>query len=102
MMDDAVGAALLRGHVQRRQHQRGPQVRGHRPPDHTPERNLDYFQDLPETLPYAKELVRREGRRFMFYGIDSNAYRGGNIAIGEITPATLAWLLNQQLSEATP
>ena len=60
---------------------------------------LKGFKDLPAPLPYVKEVVSGQGQRLIFYGIDSNLYRKGNIAVGEITPETLAWL-NQKLAQA--
>ena len=50
MMDDAVGAALLQGHVQRGQHQLGPQVRGHRPTDHAPAPRIQHRTLLLEKV----------------------------------------------------
>ena len=58
-------------------------------------RYLTAFKTLPPALPYAMTRTARNGQSITFYGIDSNAYREGNIAIGEITPSTLPWLSAQ-------
>ena len=57
------------------------------------------FKDLPASLPYVKEVVSGRGQRLIFYGIDSNLYLKGNIAVGQINPGTLAWM-NERLAEA--
>ena len=64
-------------------------------------RYLKAFGGLPAKLPYAVHKRARNGQAIAFYGIDSNDYRKGNIAIGEITPATLAWL-GRQLRDIDP
>jgi 3',5'-cyclic AMP phosphodiesterase CpdA len=58
---------------------------------------LEGFKDLPGPLPYVKEVTSSTGQRLVFYGIDSNLYLKGNIAVGEISPVTLAWL-NESLT----
>jgi 3',5'-cyclic AMP phosphodiesterase CpdA len=58
----------------------------------TPERYLRAFGGLPAAPPYLLRASARNGRRFTFYGIDSNAYGEGNIAVGRVEPATLGWL----------
>ena len=60
---------------------------------------MEGFKDLPGQLPYAREVVSSTGQRVIFYGIDSNLYRKGNIAVGEITFETLGWL-NKKLAQA--
>jgi len=56
------------------------------------DRYLTGFRTLPAEPPYAVTRRARNGQSITFYGIDSNAYRKGNIAIGQITPDTLGWL----------
>lgn len=58
----------------------------------TPELYLASFRDLPSELPYRVDRVARNGRRFIFFGVDSNLYEEGNVALGRISPDTLAWL----------
>jgi predicted phosphodiesterase len=64
-------------------------------------RYLKGFQGLPAKPPYGVTRTARNGRTVVFYGIDSNAYRKGNIAIGEIAPTTLAWL-GRELRDIDP
>lgn len=66
----------------------------------TLERYLKAFGDLPESPPYAIETHARSGQRFIFYGIDSNVYSEGNVAVGKIHPETLGWL-GEQLEKPT-
>src|SRR5262249_49076308 len=64
-----------------------------------PERYLQAFRDLPAPPPFARTLELRR-RRFTFYGIDSNLYEEGNVALGMIPKATFGWL-SDQLSRAS-
>src|SRR5206468_12025633 len=49
------------------------------------------FEQAPGPLNYVT-FVRRNGAALVFFGIDSNEYTEGNVAMGEIDPARLAWL----------
>lgn len=64
--------------------------------DKMQERTLDRyrgaFDDLPAPLPYVRVVPARGGQRFVLFGIDSNLYDRGNIAVGKIDEATVAWL----------
>ena len=53
---------------------------------------LAAFSDLPAEPPYAIQVQSRSGQSLLFFGIDSNLYTRGNIAVGRITPETLAQL----------
>ncbi len=53
---------------------------------------LTGFADLPKEPPYVKEVYGGNQQRLLFYGIDSNLYKEGNISVGEISPQTLARL----------
>lgn len=62
----------------------------------TLERYLSAFGELPAAPPFClKRQIR--GRTFLFFGIDSNLYKEGNIAVGEISASTLGWL-NEELT----
>lgn len=58
-------------------------------------RYLTHFDDLPSKPPYVLEK-RFNGVRFVFYGIDSNLYEEGNVALGKIRTETLAWLAERK------
>lgn len=61
-----------------------------------PIRYSKVFKKYPDTVPYVRIIkIQESNQRFLFYGIDSNLYEEGNIAVGEITPETFAWLSNQ-------
>src|SRR5262249_13387443 len=60
----------------------------------TLERYLSAFWDLPSQPPFVRSIEIR-GMRFLFFGIDSNAYDEGNVGIGEISEATVGWLGEQ-------
>ncbi len=60
--------------------------------ERNPARYLKEFKDLPATPPYVRQRQARNGRKFIFYGIDSNDYTEGNIGVGRIEPEVLAWL----------
>lgn len=54
---------------------------------------LTGFKDLPAAqFPYVKEVTSASGQRLIFYGIDSNLYVKGNIAVGTINQETLGRL----------
>lgn len=57
-----------------------------------PDRYLSAFGNLPCRPPYVKQVLAQNGRQFIFYGIDSNLYSEGNIAVGQVNPPTLGWL----------
>jgi predicted phosphodiesterase len=46
-----------------------------------------------------RKRFREAINSLFFYGIDSNLYEEGNIAIGKVSPATLAWL-GEQLEQS--
>jgi 3',5'-cyclic AMP phosphodiesterase CpdA len=62
----------------------------------TPERYTSAFNDLPAEPPYRFEVSARNGQICRFFGIDSNRYDAGNIAVGRISPQTLAWLSTER------
>ena len=51
MMNDPVGAALSDGHVQRREHQLGAQMRGHRPSHHPAAEHIEHDGQIHEPRP---------------------------------------------------
>lgn len=52
-----------------------------------------HFKSLPALPPFRHEVqVARSEQGLIFYGLDSNLYEEGNIAVGKITPETLGWL----------
>ncbi len=53
---------------------------------------LTGFRDLPDVPPYVKEVFGGNQQRLLFYGLDSNLYKEGNLAVGEIAPQTLSRL----------
>jgi 3',5'-cyclic AMP phosphodiesterase CpdA len=58
-------------------------------------RYLAAFSHLPDVIPYVKVREAKNGLRFAFYGIDSNLYEEGNVAIGHISERNLSWLSNE-------
>ena len=67
--------------------------------DTRPSRYSKFFGRLPDSLPYTKTVeIESSKQKFYIYGIDSNLYEEGNIAIGKITPETFGWL-SEQLSK---
>lgn len=58
-------------------------------------RYLAHFDNLPNKPPYVLEKSCN-GVRFVFYGIDSNLYEEGNVALGKIRTETLAWLADRK------
>ena len=66
------------------------------------ERYLTAFETLPKPPPFVVTRKARNGRSFTFFGIDSNLYREGNIALGRVTPQTLGWLDDQLSSWSGP
>jgi hypothetical protein len=50
-MDDPLRPALPEGHVQRGQHQLGPQMRGHRPADHPPAPGIEHDREVEKPGP---------------------------------------------------
>jgi predicted phosphodiesterase len=58
-----------------------------------PTRYLRNFGQYPSAPPFRKEIeIERSKQKFILYGIDSNLYAEANIAVGTVTPGTLAWL----------
>ena len=51
MMNDPVGAALCDGHVQRREHQLGAQMRRHRPSHHPAAEHIEHDRQEHESRP---------------------------------------------------
>ena len=51
------------------------------------------FGQLPAATPYRRSVNAGPGQqRFVIYGIDSNLYEEGNVALGRIYPETHQWL----------
>lgn len=63
--------------------------------ERSPERYLTGFRDFPKAPPYLVCVTARNARQFVLYGIDSNLYAEGNVAVGKIQPETMGWLSEQ-------
>ena len=61
-----------------------------------PARYSKCFDRYPDVLPYRTVVdIRRSRQKLFLFGIDSNLYAEGNVAVGKITPETLGWLAGQ-------